>query len=607
MEARGFDIYRSAIDTPSSGFAKIGSVDTGVNEFVDRKAELGSTYGYKIVAKNSSGFANHFDSKVAQQLQYPADPTITPLGQNGTRDLDKFMNRVMWSASKSANSYVVLRDGSEMYRGAALTLIDHAVEIKASSRFTYSVYAKNMTGDSPRLDNSSVVVTQRPAAPDMKRDIAPNLNSTTTKVSWTHTGGKWCVPGAYEGKGDNCAYEQRQYAVNGSLRHAATEYVTSFNWGNQDWGRHYTYDVRAQNAAITNGGWSEPSNGAEADTYPGNFGVAFVRGDNSGNQSQRFMYNSSFITTNTSETDHTREFNGAAHTSIAWGTPAGSRTVLWERFPEAGGANVSSTDKSLALPASTYLSGWVDWAKSNVSTQLAAPGAQYGARVTAWSVENNLTRSINSASSVLTPADMPQSGFMQVVCSGPWDATPAGYGQAAAIEYAKRSFASQSYGSRLQSLNKAPRYGWYSDTVIQGRQQDASGVGASYWSKGPDGRFWFVEKMAKGQLGYYQYGNGIVRNWDQGNPNGFDGQSIGQATHRYNVGHGFTLYNRINNDPHLNSYWMFILMDEAATRGGCGDNKFVEPYDACYEWSGTAGCFQLNQNGTDGRPRWTTK
>jgi hypothetical protein len=626
MEARGFDIYRSAMDTPASnfpaGFTKIGSSDAGTSEYFDRRAELGSTYGYYVVAKNKSGFSNSYASQRVQQLQFPPDPVLAAVGVTGSRDLTDGTNRVRWAAAKSATGYHVERaniNASSIICASGANCAvnsggiassqtqydDTRSDVDPATRFTYAAFSYNATGLSPQL-GAKATLTQRPSAPAMSKTADPTLNSTVTSITYNATAGSWCVSGTYTGTGNNCAYEQRQYHVNGTLRHAASDYVTSFNWGNQDWGRHYTYNVRAQNAAITNGGWSELSGTAAADTYPGNFGVGFGRGDAWGNQSQRFIYNSSFITTNTSETDHTRKFDGAAYTTIAWGTPAGSRTVLWERFSEGGGSTIASGDGSLYLPSSTYMSGWSDWGSSNRAEILAAPGGVYGAKVTAWGIENNLTRSINGPS-VTTPADMPQSGYMQMVCSGPWDNTPAGYGQAAAIEYAKRSFGSQSYGSRLQSLNKSPRYGWYSDTVIQGKFQDHTGIGSNYWYQGPDGRYWYVERLAKGSVGYYQNGNGGVWGWGQANPNGYDGNGIGQATHRYNVGHGFTLYNRLNAEPGLSSYWMFILMDEAATRGGCGDGWFQEPYDACYEWTGTSGCFSLNQNGYDGRPRWTTK
>lgn len=626
MEARGFDIYRSAIDAPAAnfpaGFTKIDSVDPGVGQYVDRNAELGSTYGYYVVAKNKSGFSNSYASKRVQQLQFPPDPVVAAVGVSGSRDLNDGTNRTIWSAAKSASGYHVWRINNLTNETACLTgdcslpsgglaatatsYDDSRSEISPATKFTYAAYSYNATGLSPKLA-ANVTLTQRPSAPSLQKTASPTLNSLTTSMSWNATAGTWCVGGPYTGAGNNCTYEQRQFSVNGSLRWSGTSFTTSFNWGNQDWGRHYSYNVRAQNAAITNGGWSEVSkDDVQADTYPGDFGVSFGKGDAWGNNSQRFIYESSFITTNTSETDHTRQFTGAALTTIAWGTPAGSRTVLWERFPQGGGSSVYTSDGSNYLPNSTYLSGWVDWGNSNRATSYAAPGAIYSSKVTAWSIENNLSRD-KSSGNIVTPTDMPQSGYMQMVCSGPWDATPYGYGQSAAIEYAKRSFGSQSYGSRLQNTEKAPRYGIWTDSVIQGKFQNAGGIASNRWWQGPDGQWWYIEQLAKGSVGYYANGNGTVRAWNEASPNGFDGNNIGDNTHRYLTGHGFTLYNRLWGDPNLNSYWMFILMDEAATRGGCGNGWFQEPYDACYEWNGTTGCFQLNQNGYDGRPRWTTK
>ena len=87
-----------------------------------------------------------------------------------------------------------------------------------------------------------------------------------------------------------------------------------------------------------------------------------------------------------------------------------------------------------------------------------------------------------------------------------------------------------------------------------------------------------------------------------------EGNNPGQATHRYQTGHGMQIYNTLNGDPALNSYWLLTIIDEGATRGGCAPSgSFKEPSDACYEWNGLGECTTLNQNGWDGRPRWTTK
>jgi hypothetical protein len=594
LESRGYDVYRSALDNPTSDFKKLNGAPVTSKSYADNMAELGSTYGYYVVAVNSSGFSNQFASKQVQQLQFPADPVMTPVGQSGSRDINDGTNRIIWGAVKSATSYNVLINGQQLTSTKELSADDSSASVKPATQNSYRAIAVNATGSS-QGKNAQVVLTQRPSAPTTSVTKSPTLDSTTASIRWNATAGSWC-------NDQSCAYRQDKFSNAGNKVDSKGTYGTSFDWFGQDWGRHFTYTVSAKNAALFNGGWSNPSNTVSADTYPGDFGVDMRAGNVSGGQKQRYIFESERVTTNTTETDHTLRSQGAAVATVSWSASEGSRKMDWVRT----GNGATSWDSNLYLPNSNTLAGTVT--NGNFATSLAAPGASYAATVTATSVENDLIRPKKTAT-VITPADMPQSGTQQIVCSGPWDRPNSSIRTSYdAAMYARRSFAPQSYASRLVDFNGSPRYGSFDHTVVVGKYQDARNVAStSFWQDG-NGTSHRIESMAKGSIGNYQSGTWTWIAKGKSAPAAIDSNWVGNATHRSRVGTGMQIFNELNNNPSLSSYWMLTIVDEEATRAGCDKNGgFIEPRDACYEWDGDGVCSQLNQNGVDGRPRWSTK
>lgn len=585
MEARGFDIYRSAIDAPATnfpaGFTKIGTANIGETEFFDRRSELGSTYGYYVVAKNKSGFSNSYASRRVQQLQYPADPAIAPVSLNGSRDMTDGTNRVMWSAVKSASGYHVERlrndvtndtpvclsgtncsTNSGTVNASTTELIDSNSVIQPATRFRYGVYAYNATGLSPQTV-TKVTLTQRPTAPALRTTANPTLNSTWASMAWNHTAGAWCSPGAYTGASNSstCQYRQTQYNNNGSFLTQDSFYSLSYNWGNQDWGRKYHYDVQARNAAISNGGWSDPSGRVTFDTYPADFAVGIWNGDQTGYNAQRVNYDSAI------GYGGWGDVRQAGYTTVAIGDARGTREISMVRVHD--GWQATSGDGSLLLPPWDIPAGnWGDNDGTKIGARtwslIAAPGTTYRYDLTAKSLENELTRSKSTANTT-TPADIPMRGAVAVVCSGPGNGDGTGY----------QPHPGQIISGRVDYSDLRARYGWYDKTAVQ---KLYGGSPQSYWGVG-----WHdVDRSGNGNGITATGGNGYFRNIT----NGFNFTNVA-----YGRTDSATLSGFINNSIY--------------TYDGCAPSgaPMQEPGDACYVAT-YAGCTALNP---DQRPKWLSR
>lgn len=641
----GYDIYRSPMDpagTPAEGtYTKIGSTVASVYTFEDKNAALGSTYWYYVVSKNVSGFSNQFTAKKATQLQFPPDPVMSiakVAGDGGSQDIADGQNRVNWGASKSAVGYHVWRvdflnntatkcftgttcaefDGTNVSGNGNVvpgtvvgtSYVDNGADVTPASRYTYVAYAYNKTGLSPKLA-ANVAITQRPSAPLLNKTADPSLTSTVTKLSWNaFSAGKWCETNT--DTTNDCSYVNYIYNNAGTeIANATTvpdgiNATATYDW-NQGWGKHYTYRMTAKNNAFFNGGVSQSSNTLSADTYPGDFSISSIAKDPWGNNSKRYVYETAATTTNTNERDHVLDSQGAQYFSIGWGNSDGAREYTWVRD---GNANSAIGAAAVSMPTQKYLSGTVKKGDGNWAWAVAAPGSVYKSSVTATSEENNLTRRKASAD-VRTAADLPMQGFQQIVCTGPIDWPPNSIVTSEdGVNYAKRSWVHQSYSARLVNFTAKPRYGEYSGTYVTGKYQDANSVDSSknyYWTDSWGNKY-LVEHVKKGSISYYTtgFGHHIPAGGSYGN---LDSNTQGQSTYRYTTGQGMKIWNYISGDPAWDSYWIFTIIDQGATRDDCGTNgAFKEPIDACYEWNGQNECNTVNQySGTDGRPRWTTK
>jgi hypothetical protein len=386
-------------------------------------------------------------------------------------------------------------------------------------------------------------------------------------MSWNHTAGTWCVPGAYTGTGGGnaCGYQQFQYRVDGSVRHVGTDYVTSFNWGNQDWGRHYTYSVRAQNAAIFNGGWSNHSGqNIQADTYPAPIGVVAWNGDNTGAQSQRINYESSVGNGGWGDVSQ------AGYTTLSWGHAYGAGRLEMVRVHD--GWQATSSNAALLLPAWDTVGGSVpgdngaNRTTMGTWTAIAAPGTTYRYDLTATSFENNLTRRVSTGNTI-TPADVPRAGAVQIVCAGP------GNGDGTGLLDAPR----QKIAARTMYTDLPARYGYYETTYIE--------------------KLWTPWK-----------GSGLLSNgwvgvpWGQGGDGILSSNGVG---YHHQITNGFNFVNAAAGRTDSATLSNFSIYLNYSFTSGCPPEgaPMEEPPTACYV-AAYSGCSALNP---EERPKWKSR
>jgi hypothetical protein len=501
------------------------------------------------------------------------------VGVSGSRDISDGTNRVMWTAAKSATGYHVQRANLAATSIVCLTAADCTVPsggttatsyddssaaITPATKHTYVAYSYNATGLSPKLA-ANVTLTQRPVAPTLSKTASPTLTTTNTAMSWNATAGSWCVSGTYTGSGNNCEYQQRQYNNNGSIKYTDDAYAASFTWGNQAWGRHYTYNVRARNAAIYNGGWSNTSNTISADSYPSPFSVGIWNGNASGANKQRINYKSK------EEVGGWGDKSIAGYTTTSWSAGTGTKSISVVRNHDSW-QTISSTASlllpSVARPVGTIGDDGAGNYDAGTWSYIAAPGTRYDYDYVATSLENTLTRTVGTGYTY-TPTDVPTAGAVAVVCSGPGNGDTTG----------TLDHPAQLIAARTAYPNFDSRYGYYSNTSVEKLfNSKTNGVVSGIKSNG----FVNVAPGASGDNIRTHNGLGYFRN----------------------ITNGFSFTNEASgrtDSATLSSFTIGVIytFDQCVGSG----QTMQEPPDACY---GTtyAGCMGLNPSD---RPRWLSE
>ncbi|MEC0237852.1 hypothetical protein P4H71_26400, partial [Paenibacillus kribbensis] len=145
-----------------------------------------TTYTYTLVAKSSVGES----SPVSVQVK-TADPApATPANLTGTATTTSI--KLSWDAVDNAQSYELQRDGKVVYSGSELTYTDSG--LTASTNYTYTLVAKNETGESSPASvqvktadptpTDPTPTTPAPATPATPTNLTGTATTTSIKLSW---------------------------------------------------------------------------------------------------------------------------------------------------------------------------------------------------------------------------------------------------------------------------------------------------------------------------------------------------------------------------------------------------------------------------------------
>uniref|UniRef100_UPI0004715BC8 fibronectin type III domain-containing protein n=1 Tax=Paenibacillus sp. 1-18 TaxID=1333846 RepID=UPI0004715BC8 len=145
-----------------------------------------TTYTYTLVAKNGTGESSPASVQVKTADPTPTDPTpttsapATPTNLTGTATATSI--KLSWDAVDYAQSYELQRDGQVVYTGSDLTYTDTG--LKESTTYTYTLVAKNGTGESSPASVQVKTADPTPADPT-PADPTPTDPTPTTPAPAT--------------------------------------------------------------------------------------------------------------------------------------------------------------------------------------------------------------------------------------------------------------------------------------------------------------------------------------------------------------------------------------------------------------------------------------
>lgn len=587
--ATRYDVWRYTAGT--SGAATLVGSTTGLS--IKDTVPYGSNYTYYIASRNSgprgtdaagndvtadrsspspesAAAAANKSSKVTQ-LQYPPIPTVAPMGTAAanTRDYDG-TNRIIWNPATSATGYKVGRfavsnaaltcltgaDCNINSGGTTATQLDDAAA--KGSQYDYAVLAYNATGMS-RSFSAKARLTQRPAAQTLTVTRTPDLTNDSSSFTAVQNADGGNTGADLYCTSSTCSYDLlRDGAVVTTTNHSQSGAALAYNNVYNPPGSTMDYRIRAKNAAITNGGYSDTVS-TKVDTYPGNFATGQSLGDYWGNQRSRFRVNMVNSDINGSSTGIQ---NG--YTTLWYGASAGATWFEFARSVDSS-AEGRSGDPNLGLPDRSWYYGTYQGGGANNWTIIASPGTAYHWDIRAHA-PNGLSRNITTEI-FWTPPDVPFEGTTIVTCSGNrWTDQNSAYWD----------WPDHYIGARMIANNHRVLYGNFTGTSYIGFAQYKGGARA-------DTSWQYV-------------------NWFDGSPDLNSGPGQG---YYYGVTNGFHVWTDINGS--LNSTIIEQSMTSLATFGrGCGPYggrwwDLWEPTDACYGYQPGQPC---EANNPWNRPQW---
>lgn len=141
-----------------------------------------TTYDFKIIGINEDeGIEYH--SIISTSTIAPVSPPLKPATFTWDERGNSYI-KLSWAASAGATSYVLKRDGVEIYNGSALSFVDTGRTPNTS--YNYSVIARNAGGESTSISvlgltsNSAVTGTATPT-----NAVTMNLNWSSSDVAIT--------------------------------------------------------------------------------------------------------------------------------------------------------------------------------------------------------------------------------------------------------------------------------------------------------------------------------------------------------------------------------------------------------------------------------------
>lgn len=193
----------------------------GTNTVFNDTGLVGSTqYVYSVAAKNASGVGSPKTASVTTGLVMPLNFNVSAVGETTVT--------LRWDSVPGATSYVLTRDGAQVYSGTNMTFTDSGRV--GNTKYKYALVARNATSDSDPVEVEAITVVSSP-----RNFRASNVTQTSMKLQWDAPAGGSAATITYVLKRNATAiYTGSQISFDDTGLIAETE---------------YTYTVEAINSA----------------------------------------------------------------------------------------------------------------------------------------------------------------------------------------------------------------------------------------------------------------------------------------------------------------------------------------------------------------------
>ena len=152
-------------------------VSTQSTSYTDKSVTNGTTYLYTVKASNAGGDSSASSSASAKpQISAPLAPTgLTASPGNAKVTLN-------WTASATATSYSIYRDGNLLTTSMSTTYLDSSVV--NGTQYVYTVTASNVGGESP-ASSSATATPALPPAPATPTGLSATAGNAQVSLSWS--------------------------------------------------------------------------------------------------------------------------------------------------------------------------------------------------------------------------------------------------------------------------------------------------------------------------------------------------------------------------------------------------------------------------------------
>ncbi|HSJ23604.1 MAG TPA: fibronectin type III domain-containing protein, partial [Longimicrobiales bacterium] len=242
----GYHIERST--TPGSGFVPLDSVAGGVTGFEDTGLANGTTYYYRVRARNVSGFSN-YSAVASATTPVPPPPVPGAPGNPAATALDTVTIEFQWTASAGVvDEYHIERSTTpgggfvpvDTVAGGVTTFQDSGLQ--SGTTYYYRVRARNISGfSSYSAVASATTPVPPPPAPGVPTGLsAAAMDTATIRLTWTASAG---VVDAY--------HIERSTTPGSGFTEVGTVpgSVTAFQNSGLESGTAHYYRVRARNVS----------------------------------------------------------------------------------------------------------------------------------------------------------------------------------------------------------------------------------------------------------------------------------------------------------------------------------------------------------------------